>query len=119
MPGGTRSSPCTTLKMRRIYDAQECARTGREARRFTSPLAAGAAIAAATGLLGMGMSAPAFGAVDKTVDDAVFNWSVNDESTGGAYFGGCNFLIAGEAGDTGMARIWTADDCRNHLPGRR
>ncbi|WP_434590933.1 LPXTG cell wall anchor domain-containing protein [Brevibacterium sp. 1718] len=81
-----------------------------KARRLTSPLAAGAAIAAATGLLGMGMSAPAFGAVDKTVDDAVFSWSVNNESTGGAYFGGCNFLAAGEAGDTGMARIWTAKD---------
>ncbi|MGC2940664.1 MULTISPECIES: LPXTG cell wall anchor domain-containing protein [Brevibacterium] len=91
------------------------ARAGK-ARRFTSPLAAGAAIAAATGLLGMGMSAPAFGAVDKTVDDAVFNWSVNDESTGGAYFGGCNFLIAGEAGDTGMARIWTADDAGTIYP---
>ncbi|MGO2861201.1 MAG: hypothetical protein ACTIC1_08605 [Brevibacterium sp.] len=80
------------------------------ARRFTSPLAAGAAVAATTGLLAMGMTAPAFGAVDKTVDDAVFSWSVNDESTGGAYFGGCNFLVAGDAGDTGMARIWTAND---------
>ncbi|WP_152347320.1 LPXTG cell wall anchor domain-containing protein [Brevibacterium sp. CFH 10365] len=84
-----------------------------KARRLTSPLAAGAAIAAATGLLGMGMSAPAFGAVDKTVDDAVFSWSVNNESTGGAYFGGCNFLIAGEAGDAGMARIWTAGDAKS------
>lgn len=79
-------------------------------RRFTSPLAAGAAVAAAAGLLGMGLSAPAFGAVEKTVDDAVFSWSVNDESTGGSYFGGCNFLVAGEAGDAGMARIWTAND---------
>ncbi|WP_436326089.1 LPXTG cell wall anchor domain-containing protein [Brevibacterium sp. FAM 27836] len=86
------------------------------ARRISSPLAAGAAIATAAGLLGMGMSAPAFGAVDKTVDDAVFNWSVNDESTGGAYFGGCNFLIAGDAGDTGMARIWTADDAGKVYP---
>ncbi|WP_181273148.1 LPXTG cell wall anchor domain-containing protein [Brevibacterium oceani] len=87
-----------------------------KARRFTSPLATGAAIAAATGLLGMGMSAPAFGAVEKTVDDAVFSWSVNNESTGGAYFGGCNFLVAGEAGDAGMARIWTAADAGKVYP---
>ncbi len=44
------------------------------------------------------------------IDDAVFDWSVNDESTGGSYFGGCNYLAAGEAGDTGMARIWTDKD---------
>ncbi|MDK8434707.1 MULTISPECIES: HtaA domain-containing protein [unclassified Brevibacterium] len=46
----------------------------------------------------------------RDIDDAVFEWSVNDESTGGSYFGGCNFLAAGEAGDSGMARIWTKDD---------
>ncbi|TSI14564.1 LPXTG cell wall anchor domain-containing protein [Brevibacterium aurantiacum] len=79
------------------------------ARRFTPPLAVGAAVAAATGLLGLGLSAPAF-AAENTVDDAVFQWSVNDESTGGSYFGGCNFLTAGVAGDATMARIWTAND---------
>ncbi|MCD1285644.1 MULTISPECIES: HtaA domain-containing protein [unclassified Brevibacterium] len=86
------------------------------ARRITSPLAAGAAVAATTGLLAMGMTAPAFGAVDKTVDDAVFSWSVNDESTGGAYFGGCNFLVAGTAGDAGSSRIWTAADAGKVYP---
>ncbi|MGO2861196.1 MAG: hypothetical protein ACTIC1_08575, partial [Brevibacterium sp.] len=46
----------------------------------------------------------------RDIDDAVFEWSVNDESTGGSYFGGCNYLTAGEAGDAGMARIWTDKD---------
>lgn len=44
------------------------------------------------------------------VDDAVFEWSLNSESGGGAYFGGCNFLAAGAAGDTGASRLWTEAD---------
>ena len=84
-------------------------------RRITPTLAVGAACAAVTGLLGLGMSAPAF-AADKTVDDAVFDWSVNDESTGGSYFGGCNFLVAGEAGDAGSARIWNKNDANEVYP---
>lgn len=47
---------------------------------------------------------------EQEINDAVFEWSVNDESTGGSYFGGCNYLAAGEAGDSGMARIWTDKD---------
>jgi hypothetical protein len=47
---------------------------------------------------------------EQKIDDAVFEWSVNDESTGGSYFGGCNYLAAGAAGDAEMARIWTAKD---------
>ena len=97
--------------------------------RIFARTAAGIAV---LGLLGFGLTAPAQamtapysvpGATSTTspvddatdtggqeIDDAVFEWSVNDESTGGSYFGGCNFLAAGEAGDSGMARIWTKDD---------
>lgn len=41
---------------------------------------------------------------------ALFDWGINAESTGGAYFGGCNFLSAGVAGDAGSARVWTQAD---------
>lgn len=44
------------------------------------------------------------------VDNAVFRWGLNRESTGGAYFGGCNFLSAGIAGDAGNSRIWKRED---------
>lgn len=41
---------------------------------------------------------------------AVFDWGINNESNGGSYFGGCNFLSAGVAGDTGSAKVWTESD---------
>ncbi|KZE89591.1 hypothetical protein [Microbacterium sp. TNHR37B] len=41
---------------------------------------------------------------------ALFDWGINNESSGGAYFGGCNFLSAGVAGDAGSARVWTEAD---------
>ncbi|MFF5793265.1 hypothetical protein ACFY5D_14575 [Paeniglutamicibacter sp. NPDC012692] len=44
------------------------------------------------------------------VTDAQFRWGLNKEATSGAHFGGCNFLSAGIAGDTGSSRIWTASD---------
>ena len=44
------------------------------------------------------------------VDDAQLRWGINVESTGGAYMGGCNFLSAGLAGDTGSSRVWTDQD---------
>ncbi|PLS30713.1 hypothetical protein Uis1B_1425 [Bifidobacterium margollesii] len=43
-----------------------------------------------------------------TVTDAVFDWGVNPESGGGSYFGGCNALSAGTAGDAGKSAVWTA-----------
>jgi hypothetical protein len=49
-------------------------------------------------------------AAPTTIDDVTLTWSVNDESGGGAYFGGCNFLSAGAAGNTGSARAWTEAD---------
>ncbi|WP_167854430.1 HtaA domain-containing protein [Brevibacterium sp. S111] len=93
---------------------------------------------AALGLLGFGLTAPAEAVtapysvptastaspVDEAtetdgplnIDDAVFEWSVNDESTGGAYFGGCNFLVPGKAGDAGQSRVWTDADAGKLFP---
>jgi hypothetical protein len=44
------------------------------------------------------------------VVDAELTWGLNLESGGGAFFGGCNFLSAGVAGDAGSSRLWTAAD---------
>ncbi|MCI1660478.1 fibronectin type III domain-containing protein [Bifidobacterium psychraerophilum] len=44
---------------------------------------------------------------DTAVSGVSFEWGVNDESGGGAYFGGCNFLSAGAAGDAGASGLWT------------
>ncbi|TQJ30515.1 hypothetical protein [Microbacterium sp. SLBN-146] len=42
------------------------------------------------------------------IDDAQFRWGLNAESGAGAYAGGCNFLSAGRAGDTGRGGVvWT------------
>jgi hypothetical protein len=43
-------------------------------------------------------------------DGAVFDWGINNESNGGSYFGGCNFLSAGVAGSTGSSRLWSEGD---------
>lgn len=44
------------------------------------------------------------------VTDAVLRWSMNRESHGGAFAGGCNFFSAGTAGSTGSSRPWTEAD---------
>lgn len=63
----------------------------------------------AGGLRGM-TSAWAADAMALEVSGATLTWALNDESGGGAYFGGCNFLSAGEAGNTGSSRQWTDAD---------
>ena len=54
-------------------------------------------------------------AAEGTVEDAAFSWAVNEESGGGAYFGGANWLVAGEVGDVHGERdrgssVWDAQD---------
>lgn len=44
------------------------------------------------------------------VTDAQFRWGVNTEMTSGSFFGGCNFLSAGVAGDAGSSRVWDKAD---------
>ncbi|MDF2444360.1 MAG: hypothetical protein JWR01_2563, partial [Subtercola sp.] len=45
-----------------------------------------------------------------TIDNASFTWGLSGEAGGGAFFGGCNFLSAGTAGNTGSSRLWTEAD---------
>ncbi|ACQ82117.1 hypothetical protein Bcav_3875 [Beutenbergia cavernae DSM 12333] len=45
-----------------------------------------------------------------TVSNAELRWGLNEEAGSGSFFGGCNFLSAGEVGDTGGGRVWTAAD---------
>ncbi|MET8814906.1 hypothetical protein ABZW47_23245 [Streptomyces sp. NPDC004549] len=44
------------------------------------------------------------------VSGASFAWGLSGEQGGGAFFGGCNFLSAGKAGNTGSSRLWTQSD---------
>ncbi|RFA15382.1 hypothetical protein B7R21_05035 [Subtercola boreus] len=45
-----------------------------------------------------------------SIDNASFTWGLSGEAGGGAFFGGCNFLSAGTAGNTGSSRLWTEAD---------
>jgi hypothetical protein len=42
------------------------------------------------------------------LDDAVFRWGFNNESSNGAFYGGCNYFVAGKAPDVGSAQVFTA-----------
>jgi hypothetical protein len=67
----------------------------------------------AAGALALGGAVVFSGAASaspENVSGVTLAWSVNDESGGGAYFGGCNFLSAGVAGDTGKSRAWSEAD---------
>jgi hypothetical protein len=44
----------------------------------------------------------------------VLSWGLNEETGGGAYFGGCNFLVAGKVGDVGSSHVWTASEGATH-----
>lgn len=67
-----------------------------------------AAALAAGGFVAMA-AAPAQ-AAERSVSDVDLTWSLSDEQGGGAFFGGCNFLSAGKAGNTGSSRLWTQAD---------
>ncbi|PPG69387.1 hypothetical protein [Rathayibacter sp. AY1F4] len=47
---------------------------------------------------------------DGRIADAELRWGLNRETSGGAFAGGCNFLSAGTAGDTGGSRVWAEAD---------
>jgi hypothetical protein len=50
------------------------------------------------------------GSAGTEVVNAQLRWGINTESGAGAFAGGCNFLSAGRAGDSGGAREWKAGD---------
>ncbi|TDE98913.1 hypothetical protein EXU48_01590 [Occultella glacieicola] len=45
-----------------------------------------------------------------TLSDAQLRWGLNGEVGSGAFFGGCNFLSAGIAGDAGSSHVWSNDN---------
>lgn len=55
-----------------------------------------------------GPSGPGTGSAEVT--NAQFRWGLNNETGSGAFFGGCNFLSAGTAGNAGGSRLWTDAD---------
>ncbi len=42
------------------------------------------------------------------LDDAVFRWGINNESNKGAFYGGCNYFVAGKAPDVGASQVFGA-----------
>lgn len=48
-----------------------------------------------------------------STDGATFYWGINKEATSGAFYGGCNFLSAGKAGNTASSRLWNAGEYRS------
>ncbi|MDO9396194.1 MAG: hypothetical protein Q7T71_06605, partial [Herbiconiux sp.] len=83
-------------------------RRGRTALRRSLAVAAATALTAGFALTATtaATAAPSEG----TITDASFTWGLSNEAGGGAFFGGCNFLSAGTAGDTGSSRVWTEAD---------
>ncbi|MET0956024.1 MAG: hypothetical protein ABWY68_08730 [Cryobacterium sp.] len=55
-------------------------------------------------------TAPASAAEPEDITNASFTWGMSNEAGGGAFFGGCNYLSAGTAGNTGSSRVWTEAD---------
>jgi hypothetical protein len=82
-------------------------RSGTAARRTAAIVAAAAlSLGAALGTTTAANAAPQAG----EITDASFTWGLSGEAGGGAFFGGCNFLSAGTAGNTGSSRLWTEAD---------
>ncbi|MFL2000938.1 hypothetical protein [Microbacterium sp. A1-JK] len=78
-------------------------------RRFNRAAAVVAAAALALGGA-VAFAAPAQAATAGAVTNATLSWGLSGEAGGGAFFGGCNFLSAGKAGNTGSSRVWTEAD---------
>ncbi|NQX26216.1 hypothetical protein HQQ81_02490 [Microbacteriaceae bacterium VKM Ac-2854] len=82
-------------------------------RRRTRALRSAAVLAGTAALIGGALiAAPAASAAPSagSITDASFTWGMSDEAGGGAFFGGCNFLSAGTAGNTGSSRVWSEAD---------
>ena len=73
-------------------------------------LAATGAVAAHADEIELDVEIPAVVDEPFTVSNAQLRWGLNAEAGGGAFAGGCNFLSAGEVGDTGGSKVWTAQD---------
>jgi hypothetical protein len=76
-------------------------------RRAVATVATSALVAGAVAFTPLAASAAV---TEGTITDAVFEWGLSNEAGGGSFFGGCNFLSAGTAGNTGSSRLWTEAD---------
>jgi hypothetical protein len=83
-------------------------RRGSVARRRAAALATTAALV--LGGVMLSTSAASAAPSEGSISDASFTWGLSGEAGGGAYFGGCNYLSAGTAGNTGSSRVWTEAD---------
>jgi len=82
----------------------------RPARTLRTAVAVAATAALALTGSFVGISAASAAPVDGTISNASLTWGLSNEAGGGAFFGGCNFLSAGTAGDSGSSRLWTEAD---------
>ncbi|MEU6347642.1 hypothetical protein ABZ883_42815, partial [Streptomyces sp. NPDC046977] len=81
-------------------------RTARLVTRALTGVVVGVVSAAGVVVVGAGSAS----AASVSVSDASFAWGLSGEQGGGSFFGGCNFLSAGKAGNTGSSRLWTQGD---------
>ncbi|MET9877687.1 hypothetical protein ABZZ36_24075 [Actinacidiphila glaucinigra] len=81
-------------------------RAARRATRGLAGVVVGVVSAAGVVVVGAGSAS----AASVSVSDASLAWGLSGEQGGGAFFGGCNFLSAGKAGNTGSSRLWTQSD---------
>jgi hypothetical protein len=76
------------------------------ARRFRRCVVAAVAVTGlAVGVVGLSVGSAS--AAPTQVTDASFTWGLDATANSGAYYGGCNFLSAGEAGNNGSSTVWT------------
>lgn len=79
-------------------------------------LAGAAAAPAASAATGPGTGLEVTVTVPRTADspftvaNAELRWGLNTETGSPSFFGGCNFISAGAAGNTGGSKVWTATD---------
>jgi hypothetical protein len=59
---------------------------------------------------GSGTDAPRAQDGDRTLSNAQLRWGINEETTSAAFFGGCNFLVAGSVPDMGSSHVWSASE---------
>jgi len=78
-----------------------------------APAALAAGEGSDDGAIEVGVTIPDLGDQQLDITNGQLRWSVNAESGAGAFFGGCNFLMAGvpgATGDAGSAKVWTEQD---------
>jgi LPXTG-motif cell wall-anchored protein len=89
---------------------REHSRTGTVRRGLATALGLAVAVVSVAGAMVAGVGSASAASSSVPVSDASLAWGLSGEQGGGSFFGGCNFLSAGKAGDTGSSRLWTEGD---------